>query len=432
MKKTLVGFLCFALLTMLAFGSAAAEGGKLFGYIPEGRHNEGIIAGDSIKKFEEANPGWTVEAEVVPDIQTKAKISISAGERVDFCWSPGSDWPRIWGEMNAMVDLSPYLAAEGYDIYDYFAKGYADELSYNGQQIALPTDCFSYALWYNKVILEANGVAIPEYNQSYTREEFEDALAKCTTGDTWGLSTYLPSWHIVQPYYNAFGARIVSEDGAAAVIDSPEYKAFLTYYADIYNKYGRPLPIAPTDSEWDETWTNGFLAGKCAFLVGAPWTITEANKMEAENPDAFQWGTTMIPRFNDNPEPFSIGGTAGWAIPSTCPEENRAAAFRLIWEFSVGSGAQWWYDDNAMYATLVGLENFQNHDPARNGGWIEMTKHLVPMEQIVCPAWQSAVEPVLMDTVNAAFLGRMSVDDALSQAQTRIDQAIAEYVASME
>jgi ABC-type glycerol-3-phosphate transport system substrate-binding protein len=111
--------------------------------------------------------------------------------------------------------LNPLLANDGIDIYGYFVKGYAYELSYGGKQIALPTECFSHALWYNAAILEKCGVPIPEPDYSYTMEEFEDALIKTTRPEdgTWGISMFLPSWHIAQPFYNAFGARVVSEDG---------------------------------------------------------------------------------------------------------------------------------------------------------------------------------------------------------------------------
>jgi multiple sugar transport system substrate-binding protein len=440
MQRILGILLILIVVATWAFGAGQKEGvkgGTLVGIVPQGRHEEASKLG--VAAFQQKYPEWKVDLSVAPDWEQKVKIQLGAKENLDFFWSAGSDYPRIWGEQNALVAMDQYMKNDGINILEFYEKPYVDELKYKGEQLILPTDCFTYALWYNKVIFDAAGVPVPAYNKSYSWEELLDVAKKCTMDrtkdgvvDTWGLSLYSPVWHIVQPWYNSAGARLCSPDGkkASGYIDSPAFKDFLTKYRDLMGKYGvaRPLNIPPDGDSWTETWTNGYLNGNCAMLVGAPWTVNEANRMEEQSPDKFKWGTALPPRMSGD-KPYSIGGTAGWAIPYTCPDNKRQAAFRICWELSALSAAKWWYDNNLMYATKEGLAKFMNQDKNKYGGWVEAVKYLVPMEQISIPAWKEAVESVLPKTISVAFFGKMDVDEAVKQAAKQIDEGIARYEA---
>ncbi|MGE5599645.1 MAG: ABC transporter substrate-binding protein [Bacteroidota bacterium] len=394
----------------------------------------------AVAKFNEKYPGWKVEISCAADFEAKIKVALGAKEGLDVMWSGGSDYPQIWGEQGALVPLDPYIRQEKIKMYDVYEKPYVDELKYKGKQVLLPTDCFTYALWYNKVLFDQAGVPYPAPDKSYSWEELLEVgkkLTRDTDGDgkidVWGLSLLTPTWHIVQPWYNSCGAQILSKDGRKAhgYVDSAKFIDFVTKYRDLIWKYkiAIPLNIPPDGDAWSIAWSNGFLAGKVAMHVSAPWMIPEANGQEEKHPKLLKWATALPPRLSGS-RPYSIGGTAGWGIPVTCPKEKRLVAFRLIWELAAGAGAEYWYSQGKMWTTKVGMKNFRKMNGDRVAGWIEAVKYLVPMEQIGKMAWKSAVEPNLIKYISAAVVNRMDPAEACKQAAKAMDEGIAKYEAS--
>lgn len=412
------------------------KGGTLTGICPTGIEDSVRRA---ISNLRARYPKWKIDISFAGDFENKIKIALGANEGLDIMWSGGSDYPQIWGEQGVLVPLDPYLQQEGLNMDDVYIKAYADELKYNGQQVLLPTDCFNYATWINKKVFEKAGVEIPKPDKSYSFEELLEVGKKLTMDtdndgktDTWALSLILPTWHIVQPWYSSNGAQVLSDDGkkATGYIDSPEFIDFVTKYRDLMLKYkiAMPLDIAPDGDSWGIAWSNGFLAGKVAMHVSAPWMIPEANNQQKAHPELLDW-TTILPPHLSGDKPASIGGTAGWGIPVTCPEDKRLMAFRTIWEIAAGAGAEYWYEQGKMWTTKVGMENFASKS-ALNAGWVEAAKFMVPMEQANKLAWKSSVDPNLVKYISAAVLGKMDPAEACHQAAKEIDAAIATYEAS--
>ncbi len=430
-------FFAIAVILLAPVTIGAAPGGKIVGICPMG-NEEQIKA--AVAKFNQQYPEWKVEISSVADFETKIKVSLGAKEALDVMWSGGSDYPQIWGEQGVLVPLDSFLKQEKINIYDVFEKPYVDELKYKGQQLLLPTDCFTYALWYNKVLFDQAKVPYPAANKSYSWEELLDVARKLTRDtdndgkvDVWGLSLILPIWHIVQPWYDSVGAQILNDKGtkASGFVDSPKFIDFVTKYRDLIWKYkvAMPLNIEPSGDSWAISWTNGFIAGKVAMHVSAPWMITEADGQQERHPELLQWATALPPRLSGT-RPYSIGGTAGWGIPVTCPKDKRAIVFKLIWELSAGAGAEYWYSQGKMWTTKVGMKNFKEMHGDKVAGWIEAVKYVVPMEQIGKMAWKSAVEPNLIQYICAAVVNRMDPAEACKQAAKAMDAGIATYEAS--
>ena len=414
----------------------AEKGGKLIGIAPTGIEDQ---CKQAIAAFNKKYPKWKIELSYAADFETKQKIALGAKEGMDFMWSGGSDYPMIWGEQEALVPLDPYIEQEGIDMYGVYYKSYVDELKYMGQQLLLPTDCFTYALWYNKVLFDKAGVPYPAADKSYSFDELLEIGKKLTMDtdkdgktDTWALSLLTPTWHIVQPWYNSCGAQILSDDGKTAkgYVDSPEFIDFVTKYRDLIWKYeiAMPLNIAPDGDAWSVAWSNGFLAGKAAMHVSAPWMIPEADNQEKAHPELLKWGTALPPHLAGD-RPYSIGGTAGWGIPVTCRADKRALVFKLIWEIAAGKGAEYWYDQGKMWTTKVGMTKFLSKSE-KNAGWVNAADFLVPMEQARKPVWKSSVEPSLTQLISAAVVNRMDPAKACKEAAIAIDKAIQVYEAS--
>jgi len=434
---TLIAVLVLAVLLVVPVTVGAASGGTIVGFAPMGIEEQIKAA---VAKFNQQYPNWKVEISCAADYETKIKVALGAKAGFDVMWSGGSDYPQIWGEQGVLVALDTYIKQGNIKMYDVYEKAFVDELKYKGQQLLLPTDCFTYALWYNKILFDQAGVPCPAPDKSYSWEELLEVgkkLTRDTNGDgkidVWGLSLLTPTWHIVQPWYNSCGAQILNKTGEKAngYVNSKKFIEFVTKYRDLIWKYqiAMPLNIPPDGDAWGIAWSNGFLAGKAAMHVSAPWMIPEANGQEEKHPELLKWATALPPHLAGN-RPYSIGGTAGWGIPVTCPKDKRAIAFKLIWEIATGAGAEYWYEQGKMWTTKVGMKNFVAKNGDRVAGWVEASKYLVPMEQIGKMPWKSAVEPNMVKYISAAVVNRMDPTEACKQAAIAMDEAIAKYEAS--
>jgi ABC-type glycerol-3-phosphate transport system substrate-binding protein len=130
------------------------------------------------------------------DYWTRVSSALAAGSPPDiFVTYPGGELDTYVNE-SAVADISD-LYAEGW-AQAQITPGVKDIVTRNGKQYALPYELHTDHIFINTKVFEANGVTIPNWQTSWTWDQF---LAACQTfaandvtavamsaGDTWSLT----------------------------------------------------------------------------------------------------------------------------------------------------------------------------------------------------------------------------------------------------
>jgi raffinose/stachyose/melibiose transport system substrate-binding protein len=148
---------------------------------------------------------------------------------------------------------------------------------YDGKQLVLPTELNIEGLWYNKKILQDNGIAVPK-----TWEELVAAFATLKAaniqpvsnagkgGDGWGITRWVGNYILRQQGPDAL--KKVA-DGQAKLTD-PAYVAAAQAIGDLGQAgyFGK----SPTSIDY-ATALNTFATGKAAFIYMGSWALSVFN-----------------------------------------------------------------------------------------------------------------------------------------------------------
>lgn len=315
MKKLILA----ALMSSMMAGTALADTTlKLVEVITSPERTETLKS--IVSKFEEANPGTTVEIVSLPwgEAFQKFATMVSAGDIPDVMEMPDT-WLSLYANNGMLESLEPYL--ENWDVTPDLSER-ALELGRDVKDTAymLPYGFYLRAMFYNKKLLEEAGVSEPPK----TMDEFLEASKKvsalpgkygyCMRGGPGGLNGWV-----------MFGASMAgsneffTEDGQST-FNSEGWLKGLTWLIDLYKE-----GYAPKDSiNWGfNEIVAGFYSGTCAFLDQDPDAlIAIAERMKPED-----YGVTTMPKGPDG-KTFPTIGYAGWSMMSA--SENKELAWKLI------------------------------------------------------------------------------------------------------
>ena len=333
----------------------------------------------------------------------------------------------IWGAQGWLKQLDDLGDAYNYDdIYEPIRAG----LSANGSLFAVPFYAESSFTFFRNDLFEAAGVAKPTAQITY--DEFAEIVAKVHDPDNGvfgtcqrGKAGWGENMAFVGPLVNAFGGQWFDMDWNPT-IDSPEWKAAVTYYVDLMEAYGPPGASANGHNENRAL----FADGKCATWVDATsaagYIFNPDTSSVHDKTDFFQ-----------APKQVTDKGT-GWfwawalAIPNSSTKEAAAKDF-LAWSTSeayvnlVGETKGWVaappgtrkstyanekYLEAASFAKTVET-SILAADPS------DATLNPVPytgVQFVAIPEFQG-IGNYVGQQISAALAGQQSVDQALANSQ---------------
>ncbi|KAA8998084.1 sugar ABC transporter substrate-binding protein [Affinibrenneria salicis] len=113
------------------------------------------------KRFEQQNPDIKVEVELTPAAQYFVKLDSAAagGVAPDIFWINMPYFVQ-YAKNGIMEPLTPYLKDGKVNLNDIVASS-VHAYQYQGQQMAIPRDVDSIAVWYNKKLFDQAGVSYP-------------------------------------------------------------------------------------------------------------------------------------------------------------------------------------------------------------------------------------------------------------------------------
>ncbi len=183
---------------------------------------------------------------------------------------------------NVLTDIKKYLAAEEAEkkmetgeILAQYVKAAIDSCiikDKNGIErvYGFPDQTNGACLFYNKDSFNAAGLD-PEAPPK-TWEEFIDFGKKLTKPDEglYGFGMDKSLWWSF-PFFNTFGAKFLSDDGAKCLLDSKEGVAALELKVDLYKKHAIEGGAWKSGGQNTET---GFINGRYAMVLMGPWNVS--------------------------------------------------------------------------------------------------------------------------------------------------------------
>jgi len=195
-------------------------------------------------------------------------------------------------------------------------------MSYNDKLYAVPRDISTLVIYYNKDIFDKYNVPCP--NKYWSFNDFLILAQKLTKDtnkdgktDIWGIS-FEEDLLFYLPYLMSEGGGVLSDDLKTIIINTPESKKGLQFYADLRNKYN----VAPKKSESaSATMAQLFLQGKLAMHLSGRWLVPKY-RTDAK----FDWNVINFPT-GDKGSVVPIDAS-GWSIAKS--SKHKKEAMRLI------------------------------------------------------------------------------------------------------
>jgi sorbitol/mannitol transport system substrate-binding protein len=389
--------------------------------------------------FTEANPDITLEWLFLDEgtLRSRLTTDVSTGGGSFDLVTVGAYETPLWAALgwiesvDALNAANPDVAPD-YD-FDDLLPAIKDGLSYNGELFAVPFYAESSFTMYNKALFDAAGLTMPEQPTWEQIAEFACQLNDPDNGVYGIVLRGKPGWGDnmapITTVVNTYGGQWFDAEGKPQ-LNSPEWNAALTFYADLVNRCGPPGVTGISFPEALQLMSTG----KAAMWVDA----TVAAGFLATSEAGPNISTALAPV---GPVPKGNAWLWSWnlAIPSS--SDAKEAAFKFMtWATSkeyieLVAEAKGWaaippgtrqstyerqeYLDAAPFApTVLGaIQNANPNDSTAN-------PQIAPGVQFVLiPEFQGIGNDVAQ-IVAEILAGDTTVEDGLARAQEIADQAM--------
>ncbi len=382
-------------------------------------------------------PKVKIEEVFVPwgEFTTKLPVMLAAGEQVDVCWHQtqvGISLQSVdyWVRKDQLVDLTPYFDSDAMPRSDFF-EGILKISEFGGKLYGIPFEIPMFIFWYNKTLLEAAGVGIPD--ATWTWEKHHEAAQAATKKDGDRVTQYGSAgiqWAIAAAQA---GAKMVSEDGEKLNLDTPEFRAGVNeWYYYIENR------LAPVGEEWNTF--AGIQSGNMAINMTGTWMWNTHRQVAPEL--GFDFGASVVPA-GPGPQPISwatMGGTNAWTVLKASKTPELAAKFAI--HLGYGPGAEPW----AATGRISPVKRFTKDYYQKVGGFNEVESAqygtmldaaFAHMDAGAMAPWAPAfsykekswgdVAAIVDEELNKVAIDKsQTIDEALGNAFKRLDQMLAE------
>ncbi|CAN5575692.1 sugar ABC transporter substrate-binding protein [soil metagenome] len=232
-----------------------------------------------IEAFNAHFPAITVEPQIVPwaDYWTKLQTGVAGGETFDVFWINSASLP-VYASAEALLPIDSIVGGDGGVDPANFAPPLVELYMWEGSHYGIPRDFDTIALFFNKDIFDAAGVAYPD--DTWTWETFRSVSEQLTDPDAgiWGAGLQT-SWQ--ENYYNFIyqnGGKLLSEDLTTAVVDSPEASEAFVYLTGFFSDELTPSIAVQQSNPVADTL---FPAGTVALLPGGSFRAGAYSQAEA-------------------------------------------------------------------------------------------------------------------------------------------------------
>ena len=346
----------------------------------------------------------------------------------------------IWHKNDWLHELDSFADADAaFDKADLLEPMVASLSGDDGKLYALPFYGESSFLMYNKEVMDAAGITVPERP---TWDEVAEIAAK-VDGAKPGMRGIclrgLPGWgEVFAPLttvVNTFGGTWFEKDWTPKV-NAPEFKAAANFYVDLVRKHGEAGAAQAGFTEC----LNAMSQEKVAM-----WYDATSAAGSLEDPAVSKVAGKVGYAYAPVKETDSAGWlwAWAWAMPKTTKNADNAAKF-MLWASSkeyeelVGEELGWarvpagkrastyenpQYQEAAAAFADITLSAIQEADPTNPG---VQPRPTVGVQFVAIPEFQDLGTKVSQE-ISAAIAGKTTVDKALDDGQKLAEEVAAEY-----
>ena len=324
-------FIFFIIISILVLSGRHAQSTKTdkitVQFASWGSKSELDILKPILAEFERKNPDIKVEFVHIPqNYFQKIHLLFASNLAPDVIFMNNLYLP-IYANAGLLEEIKEQEARENsktfqpFNLSTFYNKS-LKALSYDNKLYAIPRDISTLVIYYNKDIFDKYNVPCP--NKYWTFNDFLILAQKLTKDtnkdgktDIWGVS-FEEDLLFYLPYLMSDGGGVLSDDLKTLIINTPESKKGLQFYADLRNKYN----VAPKKSESaSATMAQLFLQQKLAMQLSGRWLVpkyrTDAN---------FGWNVINFPA-GDKGSIVPLDAS-GWSIAKS--SKHKKEARRLI------------------------------------------------------------------------------------------------------
>ena len=190
------------------------------------------------------------------------QTAVTGGSGPDVFWMNG---PHI--QLYASNGVLAPLDDQKIDSANY-PKSLVDLYTYDGKLYGAPKDFDTVAVWYNKALFDAAGVAYPK--EGWTWEDMTATAAKLTDKAKGVYGIAAPQYS-QENYYDSIpqaGGYVISPDHKKTGYGSPEALKGVQFWLDFIKAGSSPTAQQMTDTAPEDM----FLSGKVAMLQTGSWS----------------------------------------------------------------------------------------------------------------------------------------------------------------
>jgi len=424
-----------------AGGGGTSSGGKSINVLMVGNPQMEDIAKLTKSTFTK-DTGIKVHFTILPENELRDKvtqdIATKAGQ-YDVATIGAYEVP-IWTKNGWLHELGSYAGKDAsFDEADLLKPMVKSLSGADGKLYAMPFYGESSMLMYNKDVMKAKGITVPEHP---TWQQIADIAAKADGAEPGmkgiclrGLAGWGELGAPLTSVVNTFGGTWFTKDWKAQV-NSPAFKKATNFYVNLVKKHGE---------------------------AGAPQAgFTECLNALSQKKVAMWYDATSAAGSLEDPASSKIAGHVGyayaptvetkssgwlwawaWAMPKTTKKADAASQF-MLWASSkkyeklVGEKLGWsrvpagkrastyalpQYQKAAASFGDITLKSIQQADPANPG---VQPRPTVGIQYVAIPEFQDLGTKVTQE-ISAAIAGKTSVDKALNDGQKLAEDAAKNY-----
>ena len=218
------------------------------------------------------NPKITIKVTVADwdNYWPKLQTDLGGGNAPDVFVMDGPLFPD-YQTRDQLLDLTPLIARDGFDTAQLADLAVKDFQGADGHQYGLPRDMSTVALYYNKAMFDAAGLAYPDETWDWAKLSATAKLLTKTSGGVtsqWGFYTETSD---MENYWSSLvwqaGGDIISADRKTVLVDSPEAASGIQFLQDlIYKDKVMAQPVAGGVGDMFEN-------GQAAMEANGSWLV---------------------------------------------------------------------------------------------------------------------------------------------------------------
>lgn len=361
---------------------------------------------DIIKDWEQVNPQFTVRPVRIPFDGHKPKLrtALTVGQGPDMA---RVDWSFVCelARKNAVVDLETFEFSK---IRDQYLQAPLETGFIDGKYYGIPDQTTCVAMFYNRKMFIDAGLE-PKIPQTW--EEFIEVGKKLSDGKNQYAFAMINTlwWNL--PFFNTFGARIISPDGKKCELASDEAVAALEFMVDMVNKHKieagawRPSAISPEQ---------GFINGKYAMIFMGPWNLAKFKNTKMD------FGVGLIPAGPAGTS-TNVGGTDTVVFKHS---KYAKEAFDFLTFFTNAKNQARWCSELNQLPINLGAYDLVEFEDEQLKVFMEQMKH-ARVNPVVTS--YGLLEDIVNPEMEAALSGQKSARDALTSAAAKVQTQVIDF-----